>query len=118
MQTQEILERLGAIETDLAAAIDSLAHIGLSDRVWPEALRKAAANLESIQFDGSLASERGLVEQSLRHLAEQTEIARTLLNTAATLYFGRALSGRSVECGYLADGGANSVHYGGMRIEG
>jgi hypothetical protein len=118
MQPREILERLRAIETDLAAAIDSLAHLGISDAVWPEALRKAAANLESIQFVEDLHAERSLVEQLLRHLGEQTKIARTLLDTAAALYFGRVLSGRSVECGYLADGGANNVHYGAMRIEG
>ena len=118
MQPQEILQRLRAIETDLAVAIDSLAHLGLSDAVWSEALGKAAAHIEGLEFDGGLKAERGLVEQLLRHLAEQTKVARTLLDTAAALYFGRALSGRSVECGYLADGGANSVHFGGMRIEG
>jgi hypothetical protein len=118
MQPREIIQRLRAIEADLATAIDSLTHSSLSDSAWPEALVKAAANLESIRFDESLNAERGLIEQLLRHLAEQTKVTKTLLDTAAALYFGRLLSGRFVECGYLADGAVAHAHYGGMRIEG
>lgn len=118
MQPRETLQRLRAIEADLATAIDSLAHLGLSDSAWPEALLKAATNLESIRFDESLNAERGLIEHLLRQLAAQTKVTRTLLDTAAALYFGRVLSGRFVECGYLADGGVAHAHYGGMRIEG
>jgi hypothetical protein len=118
MQAQEILRRLGETESDLSSAINSLAFLGASDRIWSEALRKAAATLESIQIGESLNTERGRVEQLLRQLAEQARTARTLLDTAAALYFGRVLSSCSMECGYLADGGANSIHYGCMRIEG
>jgi hypothetical protein len=118
MQVQEVLQRLGATESDLAAAIASLAVLGGSGRIWPEALRKAAATLQSIQIGGTLSPERGRIEQALRRLAEQVRTAGTLLETAAALYFGRVLSSCSMECGYLADGGANSIHYGCMRVEG
>lgn len=118
MQAQEIVQRLGAIESDLAAVIESLTHLGFSDRVWPESLRKAGANLESIRFDEGLNADRRTAEQLLRRLSEQTKVAGTLLDSAAALYFGHVLSDRSMECGYLADGAANSIHYGGMRIEG
>jgi hypothetical protein len=118
MQAQEVLQRLGASESNLVTAIDSLAHMGVSDTIWPEALAKAATTLQSIQFGETLSAERSHVEQLLRRLAEQARTAGTLLDTAAALHFGRVLSGRSVECGYLADGGADSIHYGCMRIEG
>lgn len=118
MQPRKTLQRLRAIEADLATASGLLTHLRLSDSAWPEALVKAAANLESIRFDESLSAERGLIEQLLRQLAEQAKLTRTLLDTAAALYFGRVLSGRFVECGYLADGAVTHAHYGGMRIEG
>jgi hypothetical protein len=118
MQAKEILRHLGKTESDLAAAIDSLAFLSASDRIWPEALQKAASTLQSIQFGESSSAERSQFEQRLRRLAEQARTAGTLLETAAALYFGRVLSSCSVECGYLADGGANSIHYDCMRIEG
>jgi hypothetical protein len=118
MGAQEVLQRLAATESDLAAAIDSLAHVGFSDGIWQERLRKAAATVQSIQFDGSIKTERNRVEQLLRTLTERARTAGTLLDTAAALYFGSILSSCSTECGYLADGGANEVHYRCLRIDG
>ncbi len=118
MQAQEVLKHLEAIDSNLGIAIDALAHLRAPDGTWPEALRKAAGTLQNIQFGESLRGERSSVEQALRRLAEQARTARTLLDSAAAFYFGRILSSCSMECGYLADGGANSVHYGCLRIEG
>ncbi len=118
MQAKKVFQLLGATESELVTAIDSLTRAGFSDGLWPEALRKAAATLQSIQLDTCVGTERNRLKELLQQLAGRARTASTLLDTAAALYFGRVLSSCSRECGYLVDGGANKIHYGCIRIEG
>ncbi len=118
MPRSDTFQRLKGAEERLTAVTDALQGLNSPAREWAERLGEAAHVLESIRPAEIAPGERARTEQVLSRLAAQAATAKTLLDSAAALYFGRVLSQGAVSGGYLADGAADSFGGGGMQIHG
>jgi hypothetical protein len=117
MTSLELERRLDDVSAQLAAGCQALVAMTTTADSWCHPIRKAASLLEGLNLSDTNQIRCKEVEERLQKVRMNSAAASKLLESAASVSFGRVLRQGSVDCGYLADG---KVVSGGscFRIDG
>jgi hypothetical protein len=118
MTSGELELRLEDACTQLAAGSEALLAMTSAPDHWRDPICKAASLLEGLDLSEMARIRCKEIAEGLHKLESASATAGRLLDSAATLHFGRVLSRASFACGYLADGEALSTGGSCFRIDG
>jgi hypothetical protein len=118
MDAHELAKRLTAADSYLASAAQALLSFGSPAMEWSTPLQKATEMLEDIRTAQPWTADLADSEPLLRVISLRVTDLQTLLDSAASIHFGRVLSGCSFNSGYLANGATETVGGGCLWVQG
>lgn len=118
MKARKLSICLAEIEEQLTCGIESLRALESPDQYWPESFCAASQKLAELEILLASSGERAAVIPQLQAIQERARTAETLLDSAASFYFGRILSRASIVSGYQPGGDSSEEGGGCLRIEG